>query len=101
MKQIKKIQAKLPADPFEAELLAMAGAMVVDDPLDSEDSEDEPEMPRQQRQSAVVDQSQDMESEIQAGRVVPKPLPMPDPSVSPEQENRNGQKRRYSQSRGN
>ena len=39
MKQIKKIQNKIPADPFEAELLALAGNMA-DEDKDSDSEED-------------------------------------------------------------
>lgn len=129
MKQIKKIQAKMPADPFEAELLALAGELAgkkeeySDDSDYIDDVDDDggggggrarggghPQMPQE-----------DFEADIVGGRVVPKPLPLvtPSPSVSPapglvrqQQSGRQqaatnvgmvqqgGQKRRYSQTRG-
>ena len=130
MKQIKKIQAKLPADPFEAELLAMAGALTTDkDDYDSDDSLPPPDnnfdqvlnealndQPLQQQQMQGQS-SVDFEHEIQGGRVVPKalPQPLPESAVSPGPNQMrapgqqasgrttprsSGQKRRYSQSRG-
>ncbi|CAB4056429.1 unnamed protein product [Lepeophtheirus salmonis] len=72
LKQIKKIQAKLPAHPYEAEVLAMAGAVADKDTLsESEGSVDDKE-----------NEDRDLEKEIAADKVVPKPLPPPtvDPS---------------------
>ena len=99
LKQIKKIQAKMPSDPYEAEVLALAGALtgdnnVVDDDI-SDDSEEEnlPPPPVKRETAAAIKQERhasghshhertsDMENEIAGGRVLPKPLPLatPDP----------------------
>merc|ERR1719468_927889 len=84
-KIIKKILNKIPADPFEAELLALAGDIAGGgDSSDSgEDDGDYPDddydgmMPIQTPQVPVPD----LENEMTAGKVVPKPLPVstPDP----------------------
>lgn len=127
MKKIKKILAKMPSDPFEAELLALAGGLVGkkdgeeqfsdDSDYMATDDEDEANDGRGQggAQQPQVPQ-EDFEREISGGRVVPKPLPLvtPSPAVSPapgvmrqQHAARNtqtpdmvgGQKRRYSQTR--
>ena len=123
LKQIKKIQAKLPADPFEAELLAMAGALTEagDDPADdgSDDSiagdvgdgtDALDDVVNKALQDAGIS-SEDLESDIRGGRVVPKALPPPDPTVtmpSPSSSSHSGstsrtsgQKRRHSQASRN
>ena len=84
-KCIKKILNKIPADPFEAELLALAGDIAGGgDSSDSgEDDGDYPDddydgmMPIQTPQVPAPD----LENEMTAGKVVPKPLPVstPDP----------------------
>ena len=121
MKHISKIKKKLPADPFEAELLAMAGALKKDGEANSENEEfsddsgddgdayDEEELAADVALAAVP--ILDFEREIPGGKVVPKPLPLatPDPIVEPGPPGRmmpgqagmaQGQKRRYSQTRG-
>merc|ERR1719188_1953400 len=127
MKKIKKIMSKMPTDPFEAELLALAGGLVgkkdgeeqfSDDSefMATDDEEDEANAGRGQggAQQAQTPQ-EDFEREISGGRVVPKPLPLvtPSPAVSPapgvmRQQHASGQqtpdmvggqKRRYSQTR--
>uniref|UniRef100_A0A0K2TUK9 Putative LOC101855726 [Aplysia californica] n=1 Tax=Lepeophtheirus salmonis TaxID=72036 RepID=A0A0K2TUK9_LEPSM len=107
LKQIKKIQAKLPAHPYEAEVLAMAGAVADKDTLsesegsvddkeneDRGDDEDENQDEEAQKEkendetqksasnASMSDQTEDLEKEIAADKVVPKPLPPPtvDPS---------------------
>lgn len=124
LKHIKKIQEKIPKDPFEAEMLAMAGALVNGGKYDDDISDDSdcdgddngrytPEAADHQQQLQLgATPAADMENEISGGRVVPKPLPMPtpDPAVSPgpnpratamslqpaSTQQRSGQKRRYS-----
>ncbi|TRY76975.1 hypothetical protein TCAL_11562 [Tigriopus californicus] len=95
LKQIKKIRSKLPADPFEAELLAMAGTLVEkkddedmsDDSIgdDSDDGDYDQDDAPPRRHQAAIEPQEDFENEIQGGKIVPKPLPLvtPDPAVSP------------------
>ena len=103
-KSLKKLKAKMPEDPFEAELLALAGAVAGNDTaaLDSDDS-----LPQDDLDDidAVVNESlgvekrshhrstghvqpvpaPDLEHEMSATNVVPKPLPQvtPDAVTSP------------------
>merc|ERR1719244_908753 len=76
-KIIKKILNKIPADPFEAELLALAGNVAGG--KDSSDSESEPENDREKmyEDMPIVPQPtpQDMENDMSAGKIVPKPDP--------------------------
>ena len=84
-KCIKKIMNKIPADPFEAELLALAGDIAGgDDSSDSgsdhgdyDDFDEDNPVPIQTPQVPAPD----LENEMSAGKVVPKPLPVstPDP----------------------
>jgi len=85
-KIIKKILNKIPADPFEAELLALAGDIAGDD--DSSDSESDPgdyskdgEYETQLPAPTATVPPQDLENEMSGEKVVPKPLPIsaPDP----------------------
>ena len=107
-KLIKKIRSKVPADPFEAEMLAMAGALVSkkadEEDEDSEDSvanddfidEDNTAKPGVEAVASVLDNNEDLESDIKADRVVPKPLPPvtadPIPMPSPYGQNRPNQR---------
>jgi len=84
-KVIKKILNKIPADPFEAELLALAGDIAGDD--DSSDSESDPGDYAKERDyetpipAAPSVPPQDLENEMSAEKIIPKPLPIstPDP----------------------
>jgi len=82
-KIIKKILNKIPADPFEAELLALAGDIAGDD--DSSDSESDPGDYAKDREYETplpaAPPPQDLESEMSAEKIIPKPLPIstPDP----------------------
>jgi len=85
-KIIKKILNKIPADPFEAELLALAGDIAGGG--DSSDSESDPGDYAKEREystplptSATTAPQQDLENEMSAEKIVPKPLPIstPDP----------------------
>jgi len=88
-KQIKKILNKIPADPFEAELLALAGDVAGEkDSSDSEsDEENGQDVDAEYDEEGVVIKkggqvpTQDLENEMSAEKVVPKPLPVstPDP----------------------
>ncbi len=123
LKQIKKVMAKMPSDPFEAELLAMAGSLAGKDGGDISDDSDfvasgdeaEDTGGGKRRPANQVPQA-DFENDISGGRVVPKPLPLvtPSPAVSPapgamrqqqqggrpQQYPVTGQKRGFSQTRG-
>jgi len=84
-KCIKKILNKIPADPFEAELLALAGDIAGGDDSDDsgsdhgnyDDDDYDNMMPIQTPQVPAPD----LENEMSAEKVVPKPLPVstPDP----------------------
>lgn len=86
LKQIRKIRAKMPSDPFEAEMLALAGGVDHDAGEESDDSlpdtsvlalEDD-ESRNKRKSKALLElpaPSQDLENDIKAGKVVPKPLP--------------------------
>ena len=85
-KCIKKILNKIPADPFEAELLALAGDIAGGD--DSSDSgsdhgdyDDEFDDDKAVPIPAPTVPAPDLETEMTAGKIVPKPLPVttPDP----------------------
>jgi len=84
-KIIKKILNKIPADPFEAELLALAGDIAGDD--DSSDSESDPGDYAKDREyetpipAVPPVPQQDLENEMSAEKIIPKPLPIstPDP----------------------
>jgi len=82
-KIIKKILNKIPADPFEAELLALAGDIAGGG--DSSDSESEPGDYAKDREYdtplPAEPPAEDMENEMIAEKIVPKPLPIstPDP----------------------
>jgi len=84
-KVIKKILNKIPADPFEAELLALAGDIAGDD--DSSDSESDPGDYAKDREyetpipAVPPVPQQDLENEMSAEKIIPKPLPIstPDP----------------------
>jgi len=84
LKVIKKIMNKIPADPFEAELLALAGNIAGED-KDSSDSESDPGEGREDFEQDVGpaprEEAADLETEMSAERIVPKPLPVstPDP----------------------
>jgi len=83
-KVIKRILNKIPADPFEAELLALAGDVAGggDSSSESEVGDDEDwEDVRRQPPLAVPTPTQDLENEMSGERVLPKPLPSstPDP----------------------
>merc|ERR1719422_229484 len=83
-KVIKRILNKIPADPFEAELLALAGDVAGggDSSSESEVGDDEDwEDVRRQPPPAVPAPTQDLENEMSGERVLPKPLPSstPDP----------------------
>jgi len=84
-KIIKKILNKIPADPFEAELLALAGDIAGGDG-DSSDSESDPEDYAKDREYSDTPISnpapqQDLENEMSGEKIIPKPLPIstPDP----------------------
>ena len=83
-KVIKRILNKIPADPFEAELLALAGDVAggSDSSSESEVGDDEDwEDVRRQPPLAAPTPTQDLENEMSGERVLPKPLPSstPDP----------------------
>merc|ERR1719259_1100964 len=83
-KCIKKIRSRVPADAFEAEMLALAGmaAKEDDDSADSvagdadiwDDTDDEDDKKRR-RQGAQPQFNEDMEAEIKGSRTLPKHLP--------------------------
>ena len=83
-KVIKRILNKIPADPFEAELLALAGDVAGGEGDSSSESEvgddDDWEDVRIQARPAPVP-TQDLENEMSGERILPKPLPSstPDP----------------------
>jgi len=84
-KIIKKILNKIPADPFEAELLALAGD-IAGGGDDSSDSESDPGDYAKDREYSTplptpAAPPQDLESEMAAEKIIPKPLPIstPDP----------------------
>ena len=86
-KCIKKILNKIPADPFEAELLALAGDIAGgDDSSDSDGSEQGDFLDEEDYNGTVPVQAPivpptDLETEMSAEKVIPKPLPVstPDP----------------------
>ena len=94
-KQLKKIKAKLPSDPLEAELLALAGAIGGDDEtndFDSDDSvpegdgvsdEDKP----LKRPKKEFKYNEDIENIMSGNKIVPKALPQvtPDMASTPNQ----------------
>ena len=84
-KVIKRILNKIPADPFEAELLALAGDVAGgegDSSSESEvgDDDDWEDVRIEQARPAPVP-TQDLENEMSGERILPKPLPSstPDP----------------------
>jgi len=92
---LMKIRSKLPADPFEAEMLAMAGALVgtKEDPGSSseEEANDIEALNNAIDRVMAGDSDQqlrllgrDFENDIQAGRVLPKQLPMAIVEPSPQ-----------------
>lgn len=89
MKQIKKIQNKIPADPFEAELLALAGNISGAEGPDSDDSVSDGENNYEggdddDYQAAPAPMAiPDLENEMPAERIVPKPLPISTPEPPP------------------
>jgi len=85
MKQIKKIQNKIPADPFEAELLALAGDIANEDKdSDSEyDSDGRGYDDDDRRHPIPQEPIPDLENEMTAERIVPKPLPISTPEPPP------------------
>jgi hypothetical protein len=113
-----QLRSKLPSDPIEAELLAMAGALAgAKNELDSSSEEDDDDLSdlgemldsvmneADNHQMPILER--DYESDIQLGRVMPKQLPMaivePSPQVqqssAPNTGGRRGQKRRHSRKR--
>ena len=85
-KCIKKILNKIPADPFEAELLALAGDIAGgDDSSDSGSDQgdylDDEDYNGAVPVSAATVPPVDLESEMTAEKIIPKPLPVstPDP----------------------
>merc|ERR1719430_1025353 len=83
-KIIKKILNKIPADPFEAELLALAGDVAGgegDSSSESEVGDDDWEDVRMEQARPAAVPTQDLENEMSGERVLPKPLPSstPDP----------------------
>jgi len=86
-KAIEKIRSKVPADPFEAEMLAMAGALTEkkEDGYDSPDSvagdaddwddDDDDDNGKRRKSMPQIQFTEDMEAEMKAGKVVPKHLP--------------------------
>jgi len=89
MKQIKKIQNKIPADPFEAELLALAGNISGAEGPDSDDSVSDGDNnyddggDDDDYQAAAPIAIPDLENEMPAERIVPKPLPISTPEPPP------------------
>eukprot|EP00092_Neocalanus_flemingeri_P002193 GFUD01002333.1.p1 GENE.GFUD01002333.1~~GFUD01002333.1.p1 ORF type:complete len:1322 (-),score=442.13 GFUD01002333.1:282-4247(-) len=84
-KIIKKILNKIPADPFEAELLALAGD-IAGGGGDSSDSESDPgDYAKDREYSTPLPNAptpqQDLENELSGEKIIPKPLPVstPDP----------------------
>jgi len=85
-KQIRKIRAKIPSDPFEAEMLALAGGLGHDvdesdddsipdtSPLDG-DEEEGSDGKNRKNQELMSLPLPDLECDIKGDRVVPKPLP--------------------------
>ena len=85
-KCIKKILNKIPADPFEAELLALAGDIAGGDCSSDSDSDQGDYLDEEDYNGAVPVATPavpptDLETEMSAEKVVPKPLPVstPDP----------------------
>ena len=125
-KQIRKIRRKIPSDPFEAEMLALAGGtdQNADDSDDSlpdtspfslaEGDENEDRSNRNHKsQLDLLEPMADFENEIKGDKIVPKPLPpvtaepLPVPTplaqrqgqqgpTKPVQTNHNNFKRRHS-----
>jgi len=89
LKQINKIKNKIPADPFEAELLALAGD-IADQDKDSDDSDYDPaggggfdDDDLGSNTNWKQEQVTDLENEMHAERIVPKPLPISTPEPPP------------------
>ena len=84
-KVIKRILNKIPADPFEAELLALAGDVAGGEGDSSSESEvgddDDWEDVRIEQARPAAAPTQDLENEMSGERILPKPLPSstPDP----------------------
>ena len=83
-KVIKRILNKIPADPFEAELLALAGDVAGgegDSSSESEVGDDDWEDVRMEQARPAAVPTQDLENEMSGERILPKPLPSstPDP----------------------
>ena len=90
-KQLKKIKAKLPSDPLEAELLALAGAIGGDDEtndFDSDDSVPEDDVGLSdedkplKRSKKEVKYNEDIENIMSGNKIVPKPLPQVTPDMA-------------------
>jgi len=84
MKQIKKIINKIPADPFEAELLALAGNIAEEDKDSSDSDDDNAGGAGDHDDGPVSNHTQlmpqpDLENEMTAEKIVPKPLPISTP----------------------
>ena len=84
-KCIKKILNKIPADPFEAELLALAGDIAGGEDSSDSGSEQGDYLDEEDYNGAVPVPAAappvDLESEMSAEKIIPKPLPVstPDP----------------------
>jgi len=93
-KQLRKIRAKMPSDPLEAELLAMAGAAVgagenyLDDSDDSLPEDNYDAAPDHTNNHSNVPRfSEDIENMMSGSNIVPKALPQ----VTPDSQNHLGQ----------
>ena len=83
-KQLKKMKAKMPSDPLEAELLALAGAIAPEDSIpDSDDSVEEElsEEDKPLKVKKVPKYNEDIENIMSGNKIVPKPLPQ----ITPDQ----------------
>ena len=75
---------QIPADPFEAELLALAGNIAEEDKDSSaSEYEDYDDDDGRGRQQIVQEPIPDLENEMAAERIVPKPLPISTPEPPP------------------
>jgi len=83
MRQIKKIQNKIPADPFEAELLALAGNIAEEDNNSSASEYEDYDDEDGRRHQVVQEACPDLENEMAAERIIPKPLPISTPEPPP------------------